>query len=815
MQPYAGGAPLVEIDFEVAGRTWRIRKQYLASKSATLIDLATGSVQRNADAETQLDGLLVSASSRAFASLLWVTQGTGLTNLAPDSAGQTTLRDLVAREVQTASDGGAAQRILASVNSDLSRYVTKATRKPTGDYLQALKAHEQATTAAGEATTRYAAAMARLDRLQDLNGRLAELATPALAAHRRAVLAQAEERSSAAEKAKRHFETADLEEKRARAEMERAAQALAVFERQLADLAAAEKSLATLEPELAFLTQQLADTSSRLAPAEAAFTTARACKVSAEQALRNAETAERNSERGERLCHLAAQLEQARDLGDRIATLGAALNAARVTREGVASLAAVETDIATLAARRAAAAPGISVRLLPSGVGRVRVGRRDVAAIEELSATAVLTIDIDGVGAITVTPANTGAVEAEREHALSAKRAALLAAVGFDDFTAAEAALAARDEIERDLKVAETSLTAVAPHGLAVLADAVTRLTAEAGSAVLAAPATGSVENARAMFLQASKEVSAAEAALMPLADECRRLRESVQLKTAKRDDAKLARAGLAEPLHDLPWREQTLVTLRTVHTAAVAMQGEKQREVSSWRTVVPDAAALGAMFAVLDAARSAIEQAAREERRISDEVRNVEGQLSANANEDAAELAQLAIAAQSDAAARVAAMKADVDALLLIERELRAAEDAGRSEILAPVLARIEPLLGTVFQGARISLDETFQPVGLARQNFVEQLDQLSLGTREQLAIIVRLGIARLLAERGTPVPLILDDALVYADDTRIAQMFALLQTAARDYQVIVLTCREKSFETLGGTRLELKPWRESETRA
>ena len=61
------------------------------------------------------------------------------------------------------------------------------------------------------------------------------------------------------------------------------------------------------------------------------------------------------------------------------------------------------------------------------------------------------------------------------------------------------------------------------------------------------------------------------------------------------------------------------------------------------------------------------------------------------------------------------------------------------------------------------------------------EELGSLSEGTQEQLAVLVRLGFGRLLAESGAPVPLILDDALVYSDDARIERMFAALKLAAR----------------------------------
>jgi uncharacterized protein YhaN len=51
-----------------------------------------------------------------------------------------------------------------------------------------------------------------------------------------------------------------------------------------------------------------------------------------------------------------------------------------------------------------------------------------------------------------------------------------------------------------------------------------------------------------------------------------------------------------------------------------------------------------------------------------------------------------------------------------------------------------------------------------------------------------------------------VLDDALVFSDDERIARMFAILERAAERLQIVVLTCRERLFEGLGGKRLHLE---------
>ena len=87
---------------------------------------------------------------------------------------------------------------------------------------------------------------------------------------------------------------------------------------------------------------------------------------------------------------------------------------------------------------------------------------------------------------------------------------------------------------------------------------------------------------------------------------------------------------------------------------------------------------------------------------------------------------------------------------------------------------------------------------------------DVLSGGTQEQIALLVRLAFARLLARAGRPAPVILDDAIVYTDDARIERIFDALTHQANDLQILVFSCRQKAFRDLGGQTLSIRRVRE-----
>lgn len=87
------------------------------------------------------------------------------------------------------------------------------------------------------------------------------------------------------------------------------------------------------------------------------------------------------------------------------------------------------------------------------------------------------------------------------------------------------------------------------------------------------------------------------------------------------------------------------------------------------------------------------------------------------------------------------------------------------------------------------------------------ERFKQTAGGTQEQIALLVRLAFARMLAKTGAIAPVILDDAIVYTDDDRIERMFDALTRQGHDLQIVVFSCRQKAFRDLGGRSLDILP--------
>jgi hypothetical protein len=153
--------------------------------------------------------------------------------------------------------------------------------------------------------------------------------------------------------------------------------------------------------------------------------------------------------------------------------------------------------------------------------------------------------------------------------------------------------------------------------------------------------------------------------------------------------------------------------------------------------------------------------------------------------------------------------LQREAEALKLLEATLADIEANAKTAYFAPVSRRLDRHLERVFGSSLLSFKDDFAVESLERRGIREPIARLSDGTREQLSILVRLAFAEVLAEGGLPVPLVLDDPLVYSDEERLAAVCGELAAAKSVPQIVVLTCREKAFADLPGRRLTVTNWR------
>src|SRR5262249_14141070 len=93
-------------------------------------------------------------------------------------------------------------------------------------------------------------------------------------------------------------------------------------------------------------------------------------------------------------------------------------------------------------------------------------------------------------------------------------------------------------------------------------------------------------------------------------------------------------------------------------------------------------------------------------------------------------------------------------EALRLLHEMLNEQRAAARKRFLSPLIREIQPLLHVLYPGSRLELDEHF---GVARLERIadgsHDFEDLGGGSQEQLAVLVRLAMARVLGSGG-PLP-------------------------------------------------------------
>lgn len=830
MTGHGGATPRVALAFETAGTLFKLDKEF-----GRRCELAwPGGRLAGDEAEERLAELLRFERRQGRAerrpehqgllSLFWVEQGTSFLAEAATAAleaQQERIAALVRAEIGEVAAGPALARLRERALAQLTRFWTPKGQLRRGGELERAQAElaalEREAAALREARRRYDEAVDRLARAREERDRLE-------AADR---LARAQDRQARA-----GAELADIE--RLEGERDRLADRLkaAVAEaRRLEDERAGRErrrqEAATLEAELRQVEEEAATLAETLAAAEARLQAAErreAERIEAEVAARRRLLLGREARE---LAALSQQIERTRALVEESQELGRAL------AEKKAELAGLRVDRAALEALRRAAATVDRQRDALAAVATLvephpEPGRRAMRGAEELAPGRQhrlierTELRLEGFGTLTILPG--GGDLAERRQALAraeAELAAALAAHGLSSLAEAETAAARREGLEAELgrleerlrtllRGAEVGDRAALEEQLRIqerrLRDRRAALGGDveppAGPEAIAGldeaqrAAAAAVETARRDTREALEAVSRARARSAELDGRRRQLaRQAAAAREAVlRDEASLADETLAREL------ESARTSVRELEAQRALVQGELERR---------DAEGVRLRLAQ---ARREIEELAAERERLRREVDRLEGEVR-GLGVDACDSRLEELLPQREALARrAAATSREAQAWKLLADELRTVEQELQEQLVEPVRKRLAPLLRRLWPDAEALLDPaSLAPRGLRRSGVAEPLAALSVGTREQLAILVRLALGELLIEREGEAPcLILDDALVFSDEGRLERMKAILERAGERQQILLLTCRPRDYLGLPGRRVRLEGCRQ-----
>ena len=808
LRPYTGGAPLIEVDFEAKNHRWRLRKQFLDEAAATLTDLGTGTVSARGEKAHDAALDLCQSDGGGLFGLLWVEQARSFELPALKKEGQSTLEAALEQEIASVAGSAQIRMIRAKAEAELDAIVSSAHQKPRGDYKVAREA--RATLDAQKDRLRRAAGDAahRLEQLSFLRSERTSLVDPEGIAAEQQRIVDLQRSMAEAEEARRRLREAETELKAAtslEAEANRRHRALREGLLELDTLGTAEtRGLASLEDARA----KVAGLDEGAAGAQAARTSIRSALENARRDLRTRLDADETAQIARRLEEVEAKLLRAQRLAERIAALETRAAGDPATEELWATVERESAAVGHIEARLAAALPKVSVSYAPAAAARFRVDGRMLAHGEVLAPAEPLVIHIDGIGAIRVDPAASEATVSDQAR-LNRHRAALAACldqIGAKTPLEAWEARQRRQAVETELRQCRDQLAVWAPVGLArLLAERAELSGHPVKPAAVGLPLRSELE---LHIGRLADEEVAAEARLEQLRSALSVERERVASLVAAEAERRRRIAELERSLPSAADRPVKLAEAESLATEAREGLNSALRLRAAWAEQTVDDEVVRGLERDLAEAHQTEESRAARLRQVEQDLAVLDSLLEHDRQQELdahLEKAEVELKAVED---RIEVFEGEIGALKLLIKMLGEVEAKSRTVYVRPLVARLEPLLDRIFPGARVDLDKDIRIARVLRSGCAEAVESLSYGTREQIAVLVRLAFGRLLAETGQPAPVILDDALVYSDDDRMDSLFDELRRAAETHQLIVLTCRTQTFASLGGTRLRLQRW-------
>ncbi|MCP3475686.1 AAA family ATPase [Bradyrhizobium sp. CCGUVB1N3] len=807
-------APSVDLTFEIRGDVWRLRKRFLQNASVELEGpngRATGD-----EAEERLQALLGFAragnrgaddDSRGALGLLWVEQGQSFVFGVPGQGARRTLEEVLASEVGVVTGGQRTTTVLQAIERNLADFHT-----PTGrPARRLLEAQERATAACEEARVAQAeleqfdTVLNRLESKRNEQRRLVrELEDPEQGER----LAQLEADIDRAKAAGQALRTAEAMLREATGERVRL-EAREVSRRELRDqLERAERTAATVRQVAA--DHDAVQGSAEQAESEAAATleTARVALRMAEEDRLSAQQARTARMRQRALAAAFARLEAAERIAAELQARRGEVAAIRMTLEASARLQELEQTLVEAKAAATAGAALIKIDLLQTAP-QVRLNGALVEGSSRVFVTDTQTLVFEGIGSVTVTPPASGAPAQARLRAVEQDLAAFLAEVGCTDTITAKETARARVEATQAVSVLSARLAASCPEdpelGIAAGLDSLRgALAATDRPAQLAEDGTdrteGDFEEAWRAARTAEREAEGRRQAALETLQEAQlaHVRLAGQVERAVADVSRLGDqlATELEAFDDIALGA-ALAAAKATEARAIVARDEARRAVEGLDETV--------LVQRRDNLRKRGERLATDRLVLVSEIAQLEeraktlgGTGPTSRAAAAAELAEAATAAH-------ARLKEEAEMLAMLAETIREAQREAARRLLAPITQRVTPFVGRLLPNASITFAEDLRPMQLLRAGREEATDDLSKGTQEQLAVLTRIAFADLLIENGKPASLVLDDALVFADDDRFEVMLEILTEAAQRMQIIILSCRTSAYRGLEANRIML----------
>ena len=822
-------APVVELVFEVDDGIYLIRKRFVKKPYAHLL-CPDGRKLEGDEAEDTLRNLLgfdepgksgAKPETLGMWNVFWVQQGQSFGALKlPDSA-RSNLHSALESEVGEVLGGRRGRALPDAIHNQRSELVT-STGRPRGDYKDLIDELETLRFDLEGLKSRRSEFSKALEDLEAAHDKHARLSSGEQDQTDEKELDSARTRHSELAKLESRIDAATTDVELKKRNLMQAEQALAerhILKKQIGtDADAVETAMGKLDEVRQAdlkLRKQVAGLRKDTKKGEDGVT-------EADKAVSMARRVLTAVQREGRIRELQERYEKAHEAENkqRAAQQGAA--AILVTDENIKTVRDATKKLETARSRLSAAATLVAFDMSSDRLSKIEVdGTALVADQTSVEAIEGMTITIPDYGSISVQPAikDRDKLIVQRREANVVLKAALVEC-GVNSVDAAEEQLAKREKLLRNAELAKQEAKLHAPAtddydaGAEPLEDhiAAMKVILERELTHLGTEGLPTEKEAEKILtaaqddaLQARETLTTTRATLVGPEEEIARIQTELGVVKTRYEDGKDRLKKLQKGLTDA--EEQTSDDdLEAGVSAARKALAEQEMAVS-----ILEEQREGETLPQLEARISRLERALKERREkrtgLKEKIVGLRSHIEALEGAGLDEVIQQKVREVELANDKLQHHEREVTVLSLLLTTLRSAETEAKERYLSPVLKRVHPYLQLLFPGAEITIDENLHIVGVVRENgYIESFEHLSMGTQEQIAVLIRLAFAEMLVEQGHPATVVLDDALVFSDDRRMGHMFDILNIVGQQVQIIVFTCREQLFEGIGGRQLSLK---------
>ncbi|MGV0325482.1 AAA family ATPase [Corynebacterium confusum] len=809
-------SPEITLEATVGPYRFRIFKRWFSKQAAELTVFSPRPENHTGRAaDKRLEEILDEHLDQDLVKALFLKQDD--LGAAVEAVGISSLRNALEQSSGSQALGeGQDSGLMDKVEEEYQRYFTGKTGEPTGEYKRAateLSAAQDAAEQADKELTELEGYVRDYERAVDQREQAAQEQDPA-----RAELEQRTAELNAAHQAQAAFAAREKDFNQAQQAEERAQEDLRGRQDLIAEIESNQKQLTAAQEELAPVAEQAAAADERLKTAREQSAEYAKALAEARQQRKDAAAEHKRVVDSERLAKLGKQLGRIDGVAEQLDALrqDIAARGHAVTEAELADLEQLSQDVQLHRRLQEAAQSKLFFRSESGADTEITVDGQSqtvAAGAEELEVPVEDGTELV-IGALRARFAagqqGTTACSAREEYEHAQRRLAdLLEALGCDSVEAARELRehqAEQDRVVERLRHEMDTLAAGedveqlrAEHR--ALSEALAYVdTADLVDAATAAAALAAAEEAEEKAQKAQEDSAAAVAREEELNLSETLMRHQVTVESLRdavaRAEQSLARAREHRSDDEL---DQALAVVSERLTAAHDAREQAREALDAADPERAEQLHEGAQ-AHLKSLEDAWSQADRTIATLTGYIERDQG---------SAERAEKAQAEVENARDRYDSLDRRAQAVKYLRAVLLRHREEARRKYSAPFADRLGQLARRVYGGeVEFQLNENLEVTQRTQDDVTINLNELSGGAREQLAILTRFAIAELVEESAgggeeggaRPVPVVIDDALGSTDSERIRLMSTLFSEVGKRSQVIVLTCMPQRYSRVPG---------------